>query len=102
MENKATKLHGAKHNEKIEESIRPQRVADHWNEQKKRYIYIQNEQRAKGRTTSPANLAVEQKQKQQKKNEEKSGDSGDTVSSAYTQLDMVKLAHKIAWECRQL
>jgi len=37
-----------------------------------------------------------------KKNEEKSGDSGDTVSSAYTQLDMVKLAHKIAWECRQL
>lgn len=31
-----------------------------------------------------------------------SGNSGDTVSSAYTQLDMVKLAQKIAWECRQL
>jgi len=39
MENKATKLHGAKHNEKIEESIRPQRVADHWNEKKKIYLH---------------------------------------------------------------
>lgn len=51
---------------------------------------------------SPANLAEELKKKNKKKRGPSGdfpgrrpiGDSGDTVSSAYTQLDMVKLAHR--------